>query len=330
MSINEDIAVRLQKIDEFKEEISRYKSIEKNLPNKLKDFYRVSSVYSTNAIEGNTLTESETKVVIEDGTTIGGKSVREHLEAINSAKAYDFMYALLNKEITESDILECHRLVLSGIDNENAGRYRKEAVVITGTEFAPPPFKDVPGLMKKFMEKLNKPSDEHPIIKTADLHAEFESIHPFIDGNGRTGRFISSLELIKQGYVPFIVYPIQRANYIYSIKVYQTKRDNSKIRKFTVENIYETTKALKRFLDNTIGENKKTKDVSAYDDELKFAHYKSIYRTHGLNAAVMEIKNDKKDNNWIMFHKEKLFPDKTMTEVEKAIKATEKDRGIER
>jgi Fic family protein len=85
---------RLQKIDELKKEIFRYKSIDKNLSNKLKDFYRVSSVYSTNAIEGNTLTESETKVVIEDGITIGGKSVREHLEAVNSAKAYDFIYTL--------------------------------------------------------------------------------------------------------------------------------------------------------------------------------------------------------------------------------------------
>ncbi len=270
MSINEDIAVRLQKIDEFKEEISRYKSIEKNLPNKLKDFYRVSSVYSTNAIEGNTLTESETKVVIEDGITIGGKTIREHLEAINSAKAYDFIYTLLDKEITENDILECHRLVLSGIDNKNAGRYRKESVIITGTDFTTPSYKAVPGLMKKFIEKLNESSNEHPVIKTADLHAEFESIHPFIDGNGRAGRFISSLKLIKQGYVPFIVYPVQRANYIYSIKIYQTKGDNSEIRKFTVENIYETTKALKRFLDNIIGigENKKIKDISVYDDEL--------------------------------------------------------------
>jgi Fic family protein len=330
MSINEDIAVSLKKIDEFKKEISRYKYIENNLPNKLKDFYRVSSVYSTNAIEGNTLTESETKVVIEDGITIGGKTVREHLEAINSAKAYDFMYALLNKKITESDILECHKLVLSGIDNENAGRYRKEAVVITGTEFAPPPYEDVPGLMKKFIEKLNEPFDEHPIIKTADLHAEFESIHPFIDGNGRTGRFISSLELIKQGYVPFIVYPVQRANYIYSIKVYQTEGRNLEIRNFMVENIYETTKALKRFLDNTIGKNEKTKDVSAYDDELKFSRYSSAYRTSGLDAVVKQLKDDKKDTNWIIHYRDKIFPDKTLTEIDKAIKAAEKDKGMER
>lgn len=256
MSINEDIALKLQKIDVFKEEISRYKSIDNNLLNKLKDFYRVSSVYSTNAIEGNTLTESETKVIIEDGITIGGKTVREHLEAINSAKAYDFIYTLLSSDrITEDNMLQIHKLVLSGIDDKNAGKYRQEAVFISGTEYAPPPYKKVPELINMFIEKLNKHGNEHVIIKAADLHAEFESIHPFMDGNGRIGRFILSLELIKNSYPPFIVYPVKRLDYINSIRVYNIKNDIAKIRNFAVENIYETIRDLKRFLYNTIGKN---------------------------------------------------------------------------
>ncbi|MHB1664296.1 MAG: Fic family protein [bacterium] len=256
MSINEGIALKLRKIDEFKEEISIYKSKDKNLSSKLKYFYRVSSVYSTNAIEGNTLTESETKVVIEDGITIGGKTVREHLEAVNSAKAYDFIYTLLNLgRITEDNILQIYKLVLSGIDDENAGKYRREAVFISGTEYAPPPYQKVQELMKGFTEKLNKQGNEHIIIKAADMHAEFESIHPFTDGNGRTGRFILSLELIKNGYPPFIVYPIKRLDYINSLRVYNIKNDIAEIRNFVVENIYETIKDLKRFLDNAIGYN---------------------------------------------------------------------------
>ncbi|MDA8272208.1 MAG: Fic family protein [Deltaproteobacteria bacterium] len=249
---SEEISIKLRKIDELNAEVSEYKAAAKNLALKLKDFYRVQSVYSTNAIEGNTLTESETKVVIEEGITIGGKSLREHIEAINSAKAYDFIYTLLNKEITESDILECHRLVLSKIDNETAGKYRKEPVFITGTEFAPPPYGKIPDLMEKFIKKLNDKPKEHSVTKAAVLHAEFESIHPFTDGNGRTGRFITSLELIKDGYVPFIVYPVQRVNYINSLKTYQNKGDSSEIRKFMVENVYETTKSLHRFLRNSI------------------------------------------------------------------------------
>ncbi len=250
---SEDVDLKLLKVDKLNAEISEYKSAYKNFALKLKDFFRVQSVYSTNAIEGNTLSLDETKVVIEEGITIGGKSLREHLEAVNSAKAYDFIYTLLNKEITESDILECHRLVLSGIDINNAGKYRREPVFITGTEFAPPHYDKIPELMKKFVKKLNdKNKHLHPLINAADLHAEFESMHPFIDGNGRTGRFITSLDLINKGYVPYIVYPVQRVNYISSLKTYQNKGDNSEIRKFLVENVYETTKALHRFLRNSI------------------------------------------------------------------------------
>jgi Fic family protein len=270
MSINENIAVKLQKIDEFKEEISRYKSIDKNLIYKLKDFYRVSSVYSTNAIEGNTLTESETKVVIEDGITVGGKTVREHLEAINSANAYDFIYTLLNSDIiTEDNILKIHKLVLSGIDNEHAGRYRQEAVFISGTKYLPPAYKDIPGLMHGLTEKLNKRGNEHPIIKAADIHAEFESIHPFIDGNGRTGRFILSLELIKNGYPPFLIYPVKRLDYINSLRAYDIKNDITEIRKFVSENLYETIKELKRFLDNTIGKSENIKQEDAFTKDLQ-------------------------------------------------------------
>ena len=325
-----DISVRLQKIDEIREEISSYKSIDKNLPNKLKDFYRVSSVYSTNAIEGNTLTESETKVVIEDGITIGGKSVREHLEAINSAKAYDFIYTLLNSDIiTEKDILQIHKLVLSGIDDENAGRYRQEAVFISGTEYAPPSYKDVAELISGFTEKLNKRGKEHPIIKAADMHAEFESIHPFIDGNGRTGRFILSLELIRNGYSPFLAYPVKRLDYINSLRIYQTKNDKTEIRKFVVENVYETAKALRRYLNNAIGKSE-SESIQQDDAFTKLQKYNEIYQKDGLDAALKQIKDDKRDMNWIMFHKDKLFPDRTRTEVEKAVKELDRDRGMER
>ena len=102
--------------------------------------------------------------------------------------------------------------------------------------------------MNGFTEKLNKQGNKHIIIIAADLHAEFEAIHPFIDGNGRTGRFILSLELIKNGYPPFLAYPVKRLDYINSLRAYQTKGDITEIRKFIAENVYETSKALKRFL----------------------------------------------------------------------------------
>lgn len=259
--MNEELNEKLLKIDEFKKAIDHYRTVDKKLPIKLKDFYRISTVYTTNAIEGNTLSENETKVVVENGITIGGKTLREHLEAVNSAKAYDFIYSLTAKNLEEKDILECHKYVLAGIENEFAGAYRKEDVLIFGTEFAPPSWKKVPELMNNFINKLNVSKDSHPIIKTADLHAEFESIHPFIDGNGRTGRFMASVELIKNGYPPLIVPPIKRVDYIAALRIYNAKDDKSEIRKFVVENVYETIKALKRYLDNSIGVSESISDM---------------------------------------------------------------------
>lgn len=171
--------------------------------------------YNSNAIEGNTLTLSETKVVLE-GITIGGKTLKEHLEAINHKEAILYVEDIVkNKEtFSEWQIKNIHRLILKGIDDENAGVYRKENVLISGAAHTPPDYLQVPeqmeGLMKWYHEEGQK---MHAIERASILHIIFVKIHPFVDGNGRTARLLLNLELMKNGYPPVIIKKEERIDY---------------------------------------------------------------------------------------------------------------------
>ena len=247
--MNKDI---LKKIDSIKSVLDGYRPFPQHAVKQLRDYYRIGLTYTSNAIEGNTLTESETKVVIEDGITIGGKSLREHFEAIGHAKAYDHIYSLLDTPISEEEILTLHRLFFQQIDSENAGKYRQRNVIITGTDFLPPDYQKVPGLMKKHIASLNKSAKERHILEQAsDLHAEFEAIHPFTDGNGRIGRLILSILTMKNGYCPVIIPPMRRAEYI-TVLQKTNKGDLYALRNFTLSVIYEEMKSLKRLMESLI------------------------------------------------------------------------------
>jgi Fic family protein len=243
----------LPKIDTIKESIDSHRPFSDHVVKQLRDYYRIGLTYSSNAIEGNTLTESETKVVIEDGITIGGKTLREHQEAVGHAKAYDHLYSLLDKDISEKDILKLHELFFQQIDSENSGKYRQQNVIITGTDFLPPDHSEVPAAMKRHIENINrKPDNKHPLEWGIDLHAEFESIHPFKDGNGRIGRLLLSVLALKDGYCPVIIPPVRRAEYISSLQK-TNKGDLSSLRALILSVIYEEMKSLKRLLDSLSG-----------------------------------------------------------------------------
>lgn len=181
----------------------------------LEENFKLEWTYNSNAIEGNTLTLKETKVVLE-GITIGGKTMREHLEAINHNEAITFLEELINdkNELTEIDIKNIHAIVLKGIDNENAGRYRTENVIISGASHIPPESILVSELMEKLIYRYDDWKEKyHPIVVSSLLHAEFVKIHPFIDGNGRTARLLMNFEAMKNGYPPIIIKREQRHNY---------------------------------------------------------------------------------------------------------------------
>jgi Fic family protein len=171
---------------------------------KIKGALDIEYTYESNRIEGNTLTLQETALVVSEGVTIGGKSMREHLEAINHAQAITLIKEMATREsaITERAIKEIHAVILHGIDREYAGRYRDVPVMIVGSRHAPPQ----PYLLQTCMETFIAghqsllASGAHPIIVAAHLHDELARIHPFIDGNGRASRLLMNLHLLSVGY----------------------------------------------------------------------------------------------------------------------------------
>ncbi|TCI57385.1 Fic family protein [Exiguobacterium sp. SH1S21] len=163
--------------------------------------------YNSNAIEGNTLTINETKVVLE-GITVGGKTMREHLEVINHQEAIVYVEEIVRREepFSEWQIKNLHRLVLKGIDDAYAGVYRDQQVFIAGAVHTPPPSYMIQEQMEQLIHWYETEAiNLHPVERGALLHGKFVGIHPFIDGNGRTSRLLLNLELMKSGYPPVII-----------------------------------------------------------------------------------------------------------------------------
>jgi Fic family protein len=171
--------------------------------------------YNSNAIEGNTLTLSETKVVLE-GITIGGKTLKEHLEAINHKEAILYLEDIVkhNEDFSEWQIKNIHRLILKGIDDVNAGMYRKENVLISGATHTPPDYLLVQEQMADLLRWYHGEGQNlHVTERAALLHVIFVKIHPFLDGNGRIARLLLNLELMKNGYPPIVIRKEERIDY---------------------------------------------------------------------------------------------------------------------
>lgn len=181
----------------------------------LRHWFRIHHTYHSNAIEGNRLTLPETRAVLEDGITIAGKPLKDHLEAVNLAQALDFIEALAQAAtpLGEREVRDIHAIVLRSIDVDNAGMYRRINVRIGGTDYVPPPALAVPERMEEFGRWLSSGKPEHPLVVAAIAHAWFETIHPFVDGNGRTGRLLANLLLMRHGYPVTVLRLEERARY---------------------------------------------------------------------------------------------------------------------
>ena len=203
--MSEDINVLLKEVDVQKEQLSALRPLPEEALKKIQDALDIEYTYESNRIEGNTLTLQETALVVNEGVTISGKSMREHLEAINHAEAISYIKDIAKQdiEISERTIKEIHALILHGIDRENAGRYRTVPVMISGSAHMPPQPYLIEKQMEDFMIRFKQMEKEmvHPVLVAAYLHGELVRIHPFIDGNGRTSRLLMNLYLLRHGYV---------------------------------------------------------------------------------------------------------------------------------
>lgn len=265
----------------------------------LRDYYRVGLTFSSNALEGNSLTESETKVVIEDGLTIEGKPLRDVYEAVGHAKAYDYLFQLAtNKTLEEKDILELHRLFYQQIDPEHAGKYRQVPVFISGSKYLVTPPQNVRAEMKKFVNWFNKQETKlHPVEFAALTHKKFVFIHPFIDGNGRLSRLLMNLAFIRNEYSIAIIPAVLRHEYIASLE--KAHEDDTIFREFIADRVIATQMDLLRLLNYggakiQNGGVNGSKDISGGGvNLLKEQILQTLNSNPGLNAPAIAISLNK-------------------------------------
>lgn len=214
----------LERIDLKKKKLDSCRSMTEGEAERLNEEFAVEYTYNSNAIEGNTLTLRETDLVLR-GLTIDQKPLKDHMEAVGHKEAFDFVSELVqsNTPMSESIIRQIHYLVLAD-KREDRGVYRRVPVRIMGAQHEPVQ----PYLIQPRMEQLVislAESTEHLVTKLARFHIEFESIHPFIDGNGRTGRLLVNLELMRAGYPPIDIKFTDRIAYYNAFDVYHARGD---------------------------------------------------------------------------------------------------------
>ena len=213
-------------IDKKKKELDNRRELTEGETERLNEEFTVEYTYNSNAIEGNALTLRETDLVLR-GLTIDRKPLKDHMEAVGHKEAFEFVSELVkqNEPLSERIIKQIHFLVLVG-NKDDRGVYRKVPVRIMGAKHEPvQPYMIEPKmeeLLKSFME-----GEEHIITKLARFHIEFEGIHPFIDGNGRTGRLLVNLELMKAGYPPIDIKFTDRMEYYKAFDEYHENHNLS-------------------------------------------------------------------------------------------------------
>lgn len=243
-------------LDLYKVAIDERRPFEGEMLTQLKNYYRIGLTWSSNALEGNTLTESETKVLLEDGLTIGGKPLRYTYEAIGHAKAFDFMFTLLKKRtITEKDIITMHQMFYENIEKEYAGKYRDVDVFISGSRYPVTETKCIAAEMDELFQWITKERERfHPVAFAAQLHKRFVFIHPFKDGNGRIARLIMNTALIQEGYLLAVIPPVLRYEYIELLE--KAHKDDQLFEQFIAERVIESQKEIMRLLHMPIPKDK--------------------------------------------------------------------------
>ncbi len=285
--------VLLRRIDDKKKRLDSLRPLPKEGLQRLREVMFVELTYNSNAIEGNTLTKQETKLVLEEGLTIGGKTMREHLEAINHIEAMGAIESeLKGGGLSEAFILYLHSLVLKNISENYSGKYRDYNVRISGSDFVPPEFLKVPSLMNNFVADYNeKIGKVHPVELAAFVHFKLVDIHPFADGNGRTARLLMNLVLLKHGF-PITV--IQRAERVQYYAVLEKAHFGS------IVNFYNfVARAVERSLDiylHAFEKRGKDEELISLSAATKYCDYSQEYLSLLARKGILEA--TKVGRNW--------------------------------
>jgi len=216
LTYREELQATYLRLEDKKNVLSKARPLPNISLQKIKDALSVEWTYNSNSIEGNTLNLRETQMVLQEGITVKGKSLREHFEAKNHDNALHLLSELVEKkqDLSSRVILSIHELVLQNIEQDFAGRLRNGGVRIMGANFVPPNARKVPDLLDELIQFVHEnPLQLNPIELATIFHHRFVWIHPFFDGNGRTVRLVMNLILLNAGYTPAIILANDRKKY---------------------------------------------------------------------------------------------------------------------
>ena len=277
--MDQELLNKLNQCERQQRELWAYRPLSQDTLRSLQEYYRVGLTYTSNALEGNSLTESETKVVIEDGLTIEGKPLRDVYEAVGHAKAYDFLYEISHDApLTEETILTIHRLFYQQIDAERAGAYRKVPVFISGSQYAVAPVGEISKRVQQLVRWYNNQEGKmHPVELAAELHKRFVYIHPFIDGNGRVSRLLMNLSLLRNDYNIAIIPAVCRSEYIAALE--QGHKDADTFISFVADRVIMTQLDILRLF-------REMQAAPVAEDFTKIL-FDTIHRHPGLNAPSL-------------------------------------------
>ena len=244
---SDNLDPRLQELHTRVQEMREVGKLSPQNLKRIRSFFKIKGIYHSNAIEGNALTVGETRMVVEQGLTLAGKTLLDQSEAKNLSQALDFMEELATsseRPITERDVRQIHELIYKDIEDEYAGKYRNSEVVISGSDYKPPSAEQVPMDMADFGTYIaavtTNPSQESPMLAAAAVHAWLAQIHPFIDGNGRTARILMNLVLIRSGYPICIIMREDRLRHYDALEESQAGGDLSPLIELMRENVEES------------------------------------------------------------------------------------------
>lgn len=278
----------IKRIEEKKKRLDDLRPLSKDALKKLLEDIRLRHTYHSDAIEGNTLTLKETKLVLEEGVTIGGKPLKDHIEIRNDAEAFDLMIKLVHekKSISQDIIQKIHEIVTKGI-LKDSGKYRTGNIRITGSTATPPSYPKIVKLMDEYIQNIKK-IKINPIKKAAFMHHKLVWIHPFYDGNGRVARLLTNFYLMKKGYPPIVLKKEERKKYYNTLN----KADHGDLSSFANFIARAVNESLQYYLSVFIDEDR----LIPLSEIAKYSSYSQEYLS--LRARQGKLDSVKIDNVW--------------------------------
>lgn len=288
----------LERIDKKLDQIQKLRPLPPSAVQKLKDQFSLEMTYNSNAIEGNRLTLKETFLVINEGITIKGKSLKDHLEVKDHYEALQYLYDSIehgkHHTLSEMFIRNMQNIIVQDTDPDWAGKYRDSNVIITGADHTPPDASEVPVLMRDLLNFARQNKKKlHLIELSAILHHKLVHIHPFFDGNGRTARLVMNLLLLQEGYPLVIILKNDRKKYYETL----SKADKGNIIPFVQFIAQAVERSMNIYLKTLLPVSKKTEQYFPFSEIAKHTPYSEKYLN--LLARQGKIEAHKEKRNWL-------------------------------